>query len=793
MSISFARKPTALLVFLVAAITACPSAIGGDSESKPPGRIEAARQLLELRSGAGETSLLLRPDAAAVPLEGMPFWTTSEQGIYSTGMIWRDCNNDGYIDVFFSNGNDIVRAANNIYLSSGGLLPPAASWYSSDIEYSGHCGVGDIDDDGFPDFAVANFLGAGGFSTASQSPLYLNQGYLPAATPAWVTPDSMRTFSCALGDVDNDGDLDIAFATGEGYYAHSEYDRIYLNESGIFAGSSTWSSGVPTQALDVTWGDVDNDGDLDLAFTYDSRATAVFYNHDGAVETSPTWEASTIESGNTLLFGDINGDDWLDLVVAYNDQLGGGGHYKVYYNDGAGNLDPDYGWISSDGGYGSALALYDYDSDGDDDLATGRWFHVLWVYENLGDSLSSAPVWASDIEIVAEELAWIDIDGGGVEEIADTLTVSDSRKLFYTEHHPLQSLDSVISDGTTLDYDEFCYDLVSGWVSLASPPASEVQLYYQYSYLNDLTVSNWDTVNMAFANNAIDMAAVGSFGPVPLTVQFTDISALGDDWLWRFGDGDSSLLQNPSHEYSQPGYYSVTLTVGTPLRDLSRTFAGAVSAYADTLIFGNSSFQGGAGRIDVYARNYLPIDEISFAFTWFGDVPMRLDSISKAGHRTEYFSNKSIPAYDGSGRRAAVRLYTSVGQPFLEPGSGAVVSLFFTDSGKVDSGVNPIAFTSLGSYDRKFYTHAGNYQPVGVDGSLFFSCCQPPTVGDADCSGDIDITDIQIMVDHLFLTLAPLCCDPEGDTDLNGEVDITDLQILIDNQFLTLTPLPPCP
>jgi len=73
------------------------------------------------------------------------------------------------------------------------------------------------------------------------------------------------------------------------------------------------------------------------------------------------------------------------------------------------------------------------------------------------------------------------------------------------------------------------------------------------------------------------------------------------------------------------------------------------------------------------------------------------------------------------------------------------------------------------------------------------TCCLPPTVGDINQSGIVDITDIQVLVDNQFLTLTPLVCDDEGDIDLSGVVNITDLQLLIDNQFITLTPLPPCP
>lgn len=84
--------------------------------------------------------------------------------------------------------------------------------------------------------------------------------------------------------------------------------------------------------------------------------------------------------------------------------------------------------------------------------------------------------------------------------------------------------------------------------------------------------------------------------------------------------------------------------------------------------------------------------------------------------------------------------------------------------------------------------------PDGIESQCSLeSCCQGPTVGDVNQSGEVDITDISVLVDNQFLTLSPLICDQEGDLDFSSEVDITDLSILIDNQFLTLTPLPPCP
>lgn len=55
-----------------------------------------------------------------------------------------------------------------------------------------------------------------------------------------------------------------------------------------------------------------------------------------------------------------------------------------------------------------------------------------------------------------------------------------------------------------------------------------------------------------------------SWSPSGLTVDFTDESSDDDAvtvWNWTFGDGGSSIEQNPSHTYSDAGTYSVSLTV----------------------------------------------------------------------------------------------------------------------------------------------------------------------------------------------------------------------------------------
>ena len=80
--------------------------------------------------------------------------------------------------------------------------------------------------------------------------------------------------------------------------------------------------------------------------------------------------------------------------------------------------------------------------------------------------------------------------------------------------------------------------------------------------------------------NAYNAVNDGNTGPTPptaafsgsptsgcptLTVNFTDQST-GDitSWSWDFGDGSTSTAQNPSHDYTAPGTYTVSLTVTGP-------------------------------------------------------------------------------------------------------------------------------------------------------------------------------------------------------------------------------------
>ena len=78
---------------------------------------------------------------------------------------------------------------------------------------------------------------------------------------------------------------------------------------------------------------------------------------------------------------------------------------------------------------------------------------------------------------------------------------------------------------------------------------------------NTTSLTNYITVSqITNAPTAIFKATVTS-GYEPLTVQFVDASTNSpNSWVWSFGDGGTSTLQNPSHTYTVPGTYPVSLT-----------------------------------------------------------------------------------------------------------------------------------------------------------------------------------------------------------------------------------------
>ncbi len=78
---------------------------------------------------------------------------------------------------------------------------------------------------------------------------------------------------------------------------------------------------------------------------------------------------------------------------------------------------------------------------------------------------------------------------------------------------------------------------------------------------SSLTRSDYIVVISGGVSPSAEFFSMVRTGTPPLTVQYTDEST-GDpvSWLWDFGDGETSSLQNPEHVYSDVGSYTVSLS-----------------------------------------------------------------------------------------------------------------------------------------------------------------------------------------------------------------------------------------
>ena len=179
-----------------------------------------------------------------------------------------------------------------------------------------------------------------------------------------------RQGSCALADIDNDGDLDLII-TGADAQLTNRKTTLYSNDGlgnfteKIGTGLSNWSEWGK-----IAFADVDGDADQDLLITGRDGSPnyyANFYLNDGSgnftLDTTQPFEPST---GGNIEFADIDNDGDLDLFMTGRDN-NNLIFSKLYQNDGTGGFsEVTSTTFLSEGG--SDSAFFDMDNDNDLDL-----------------------------------------------------------------------------------------------------------------------------------------------------------------------------------------------------------------------------------------------------------------------------------------------------------------------------------------------------------------------------------------------------------------------------------------
>jgi len=428
------------------------------------------------------------------PYSQTPDWI-SDNPHYSTGAELADFNNDGWLDLVVSDGNDMAMGRVNVYYNDGnGNLSKTADWQSDDLGYNGHLDVADVNGDGWLDVAVA-YLGTD-YSFGPVARVYLNNDGVLSSLPDWNADLIGNAFGVDFGDMNNDGRPDLAVATGWSYSPpHYYHNLVYLNDGGTLESSASWQSDDTNSYDGVHWVDADNDGWLDLACIGTDIETQIYRNLGGTLETTASWHTtdSINQFGIMLTSGDVNFDGIIDLFATDNTQIGGGsGKFKQYSGLSTGFFETTYSW-NYFGDTGSAVALADVNYDNKLDLATGAWWDNIHIFLNDGTGLPPNPSWSSGVSSVIEKIVFGNV-GPNFDEFTlnEVFAPSGERRLFYLSNKNIQKINSVKVDGVSLDFSEYTYSREQGFVTINTIASSAVEVNYNFSKSLDMVVSNWD-------------------------------------------------------------------------------------------------------------------------------------------------------------------------------------------------------------------------------------------------------------------------------------------------------------
>lgn len=333
---------------------------------------------------------------------------------WSSGAVWGDVTNDGFPDLYVLT---IARDQRNyLYINDGaGGFTESAVGRGVALTSAGpkrrftSAALGDYDLDGDLDLFTTAWS-----NTPSGNLLFCNDGtgHFTDVTQEAGASITKHVYGFAPGfaDINNDGWPDILIAADFGS------SQLFLNLGGTFVNfTESAQVGTDENGMGSALGDYDNDGDLDWFVTsiYDPNKTCELqtcgwgysgnrlYQNEGSSNFTDQTDAAGVRDGGWgwgASFSDFDNDGDLDLAMtngvifpqyttddAFNNDV-----IKLWENDGSGNmteLGTSVGF--SDTRSGKGFLILDYDRDGDQDVFIANNAEHPVLYRNDGGNSNS--------------------------------------------------------------------------------------------------------------------------------------------------------------------------------------------------------------------------------------------------------------------------------------------------------------------------------------------------------------------------------------------------------------------
>jgi hypothetical protein len=304
------------------------------------------------------------------------------------GNSWADFDNDGDADLMIASGINGGHGS-RFWRNDGGAFTQITAGVIGDSlgNVGWSCAWGDYDVDGFVDLVIAQ---AQGFTGSGPNRLLHNQsdGTFVRDLTTDVTVGTAPYTVPSWSDFDLDGDLDLSIGAGpaNGTLGPDYFYRNLRIEGGTPLLDRITTGALATDLRDgqiVNWIDYDNDGDLDCYITnYQNRANHLYRN-----------DAGTYVRMTGAIAGPIVTDIGVNVASVWNDYdndgdldcfVGrSGGHACRYYrNEGNGSFTSQSMGALTSAPVGTAVAA-DYDRDGDVDLYLSAGGPSKGLFENV--------------------------------------------------------------------------------------------------------------------------------------------------------------------------------------------------------------------------------------------------------------------------------------------------------------------------------------------------------------------------------------------------------------------------
>jgi hypothetical protein len=444
-------------------------------------------------------------------------------------------------DAYKGSGNDIFLVKYS--MKEAGSTFSKMTNGPAGIGNSGAGAWGDFNQDGWPDLYVTPLATGPSF-------LFVNNGdgTFTQQTNTPMTQVSSASYSCAWGDFDNDGGLDLLKLTDPGN------PELYRNVgNGVFTNVTAvaFTNEAP-RGIDAVWGDYDNDGNLDIFLAcYSTNPQGLLLHNQGNGTFLPA-TGLTLNTGDYIGagWGDYDNDGYLDLVVARYRLSGTNGSNLLFHNERNGTFRFMTNSPVALGPDGNSVCWGDYDNDGYLDLFVGRNGSVPLLYHNNTNGtftrITTGPIATTSTKAIGA--AWADYDNDGYLDLFISAYQSATSYLYHNN-----------GDGTftRITTNSIVNDYSSGysvaWADYDNNGFSDLFVANEgtnnFLYRNDGNSNNWITLKCE--GRISNRAAIGAKVRVKATIwgketwQLREISGGTDvgsqnDLRAQFGLGDAT-------------------------------------------------------------------------------------------------------------------------------------------------------------------------------------------------------------------------------------------------------------